>query len=246
MATKFRGFRALGIVGFAALTVTMVSACNGNGIAAGNSNGNGSVIPSTVAASGQGNGSGTGSGYSGVTTPPAAADVPAAAARVPAAVGVPAAATSLSKCLPVNLSFALGNNRQTGQSQRVQVVDMTNHASSACTMEGFPGVDVIGDTSSQPSFDWTLVNSSANGIAKVTLQPGATAHFDLAYLSGDLASGGGSENVISVQRMVITTPGQDNQSDATVQGSLNWSQDVVLQDGATHPGTYIMPVASGS
>ncbi|HEX3784351.1 MAG TPA: DUF4232 domain-containing protein [Pseudonocardiaceae bacterium] len=239
MATKFRGFRALGIVGFAALTVTLISACDGNGTAAANSNGNGSAVTSTVAAGGQRADSGTGSGHSSVTTTTAAAGVPAPA---PAA----AVAASVSSCLPANLSFALGDNSQIGQDQRAQVVDMTNRASSTRTMEGFPGVDVIGDTNSQPSYDWTLTHSSANGIAKVTLRPGATAHFDLVYLSGDLASGGGSKNVISVQRMVVTTPGQDNQSDDTVQGSLAWFQDVVLQDGATHPGTYVMPVASGS
>jgi hypothetical protein len=122
---------------------------------------------------------------------------------------------------------------------------MTNHASATCTMKGFPGVDVIGDTSGQSSYDWTLTHSSANG-TKVTLRPGATAHFDVVYLSGDLASGGGSENVISVQRMVITTPGQPDQGDDTVQGSLDWFQSVVLQDGATHPGTYVTPVVSGS
>lgn len=155
------------------------------------------------------------------------------------------AAGGVSKCLPANLKFALGGKRQTAQDQWTQVVDMTNQASSACTMDGFPGVDLIGDTKGQPNLDWTLEHSSANG-AKVTLQPGATAHFDLVYLSGDLASGGGSENVISVRRMVITTPGFDNQSDAAVQGSLDWFQDVVLQDGATHPGTYVMTVASGS
>ena len=244
MATKFRGFRALGIVGFAALTVTLVSACNGNGAAADNSNHSGSPLTSTVAASGQGSASAPGSGQSAVTTPTLAAGGPATAA-----VGVPAAAAasvSVGKCQPANLKFTLGNGRQTDQSQWVQPVDMTNQASSACTMEGFPGVDLIGDTDSQASYDWTLARSSANGVAKVTLRPGATAHFDLVYLSGDLASGGGSENVMTVQKMVITTPGQDNESDATVQGSLDWFQSVVLQDGATHPGTYVMPVASGS
>ena len=157
----------------------------------------------------------------------------------------PQSAGGVSKCLPANLRFTLAGKRQMAQEQWTQVVDMTNQTSSACTMDGVPGVDLIGDTKGQPNFDWTLEHSSANG-AKVTLHPGATAHFDLVYLSGDLASGGGSENVISVQRMVITTPGFDNQRDDAIQGSLDWSQDVVLQDGATHPGTYVMPVASGA
>ena len=241
MATKFRGFRALGIVGFAALTVTMVSACNvnasGSGTLTGNSNNNGPAATSTVAVGGQVSGSGTNSGNSGATATPA----PAATAHPATA----AAATSPSNCLPVNLTFALGDGRQTDQDQWVESVDMTNHSSATCTMDGVPGVTLIGDTDSQPNYAWTLVNSSVTG-SKVTLRPGATAHFDLAFLSGDLASGGGDKNVMTVQRMVITTPGQPDQGDATVQGNLQWAQSVVFQDGATHPGTYVMPVASGS
>jgi hypothetical protein len=223
MATKVGRFRVLGIIGFAALTVTLISACSGNGISAANSNGHGAAATSTAAAGASGSDS---------------------AVPTTAAVGAPAVA-SVGTCQPVNLAFALGDSSQIGQDQRTQVVDMTNHASSTCTMDGFPGVDLIGDANSQPSYDWTLTRSSATGIAKVTLRPGATAHFDLVFLSGDLASGGGSKNVMTVQKMVITTPGQEDRGDSTIQGSLDWFQDVVLQDGATHPGTYITPVAAG-
>ena len=165
---------------------------------------------------------------------------------VPASSQQAQAAANAGKCQAANLGFALADNRQTAQGQRTQVVDMTNEGSSACTMEGFPGVDLIGDTSGQPSYDWTLARSSAPGTAKVTLRPGATAHFDLVYLPGDLASGEGGKNVISVLKMVIKAPGDNNQGDDDIQGSLDWAQDVVLQDAATHPGTYVMPVASGS
>jgi Protein of unknown function (DUF4232) len=152
---------------------------------------------------------------------------------------------SVGKCQATNLSFGLGDKHQLVQGQWAQVVDMTNKGLTACTMQGVPTVDLIGDTSSQPSTDWTLESSSAKG-AQVTLQPGATAHFDLVYLSGDLASGGGGKDVIAVQEMVIKAPGDTNQSDGDVQGTLAWAQGVVLQEGATHPGTYVMPVASGS
>jgi hypothetical protein len=228
MATNFRGFGALGIVGFAALTVTAVSACSGNGIADGN--------PVTSPAA----------GAPAVTSSPATTNTVDDAKNVGGSVATPVAvSTSLNKCLPVNLHFALGNSSQRGQNQWAQAVDMTNHSSATCTMDGVPGVDLLGDTDSQQSYDWTLVASSANG-AKVTLRPGATAHFDLVYLSGDLASGGADENVIAVHRMVITTPGQPDKGDATIQGSLDWAQSVVLQDAASHPGTYVMPVASGA
>jgi len=156
------------------------------------------------------------------------------------------AVANAGKCQAADLSFALGAGRQVDQDQWTQVVDMTNKSSSACTMQGFPGVGLIGDTTNQPNDDWALTDSSATG-AEVTLQPGATAHFDLAYLNGDLASGGGGENVMSVQRMVITAPDDPNvNSDADVPGNLPWTATVVFQQAATHPGTYVMPVASGS
>jgi len=89
-----------------------------------------------------------------------------------------------------------------------------------------------------------LVRSSASyayqshqAISDVTLQPGGTAHFDLLYLPG--APGDGNK-LIDVDKTVITPP-----NDYT-QGEMTWHRDVVLQDAATHPGTYIMPVVSGS
>jgi hypothetical protein len=42
-----------------------------------------------------------------------------------------------------------------------------------------------------------------------------------------------------VSRLVITPP------NAYTQAELTWNQSVVLQDGATHPGTYITPIAAG-
>lgn len=70
----------------------------------------------------------------------------------------------------------------------------------------------------------------------MTLQPGGTAHFDLTHLVG--ASGNGGN--ITVDKMVITPP------NAYSHAEVAWSQLVVLQDGATHPGTCITPVLSGS
>lgn len=152
-------------------------------------------------------------------------------------------AAGASRCQPKDLSFALGADHQIADAdgQWTQVVDMTNHGSSACTMQGYPGVDLIGDVKDQPSYDWSLMRAAGSTPAKVSVAPGSTAHFDLTYLSGDLASGGGDGNtVISVHKMVITPP------DDFTQGSLAWAATVVLQDTATSPGTYISTVASGT
>jgi hypothetical protein len=45
---------------------------------------------------------------------------------------------------------------------------------------------------------------------------------------------------MTVARMVITPPG------AHAQAELSWSPFVLLPDKATHPGTYVSPIVSGS
>ena len=193
--------------------------------------------------------SGSGSSSSGpaTTSPtdPGSTAQARAGTSTPASSQQPRAAASGSNCQPANLSFTLGAKiGGTNTTQPTQVVDLTNEGSSACTMEGFPGVDLVGVADGQENYTWPLVRSSASyarsshqGISKVTLKPGGTAHFDLRYLPG--APGHGNK-LISVHKMVITPP-----NDYT-QAELTWRRYVILQDAATHPGTYIMPVMSGS
>jgi hypothetical protein len=192
-------------------------------------------------------GSGSSSSDSATTSPtdPASTAQAGAGTATPASPQQPQAASSGGRCQPANLSLTLGARiGGTTTTQPTQVVDLTNEGSSACTMEGFPGVDLVGVADGQENYTWPVVRSSASyareshqGISEVTLQPGGIAHFDLRYLPGALGDG---NNLISVDKMVITPP-----NDYT-QAELAWDQDVVLQDAATHPGTYIMPVVSGS
>jgi hypothetical protein len=191
--------------------------------------------------------SGSSSSGSATTSPanPGSTAQAGAGTSTPASSQQPQTAGSGSRCQPANLSFTLGAKiGGTATTQPTQVMDLTNEGSSACTMEGFPGVDLVGVADGQENYTWPLVRSSASyareshqGISEVTLQPGGTAHFDLRYLPG--APGDGN-NLISVDKMVITPPNDYTQAEMT------WHQDVVLQDAATHPGTYIMPVVSGS
>jgi Protein of unknown function (DUF4232) len=184
-----------------------------------------------------------GSATTSPANPGSTAQAAGAGTSTPASSQQPQAAGSGSTCQPANLSFTLGA-KIGATTQPTQVVDLTNKGSSACTMEGFPGVNLVGAANGQKNYTWPLARSSASyasenhqGISIVTLQPGGTAHFELRYLPG--APGDGN-NHISVGKMVITPP-----NDYT-QGEMTWNQDVVLQDAATHPGTYIMPVVSGS
>jgi hypothetical protein len=132
------------------------------------------------------------------------------------------------------LSFALGAKTGAAGQQTTQVVDLTNKGSSACTMQGFPGVDLVGSANGQQNYSWPLERSSAS-YAEVTLQHGGTAHFNLTYLP--YASG--DSTAIAVAKIVLTPP------NTVTQAQLTWSQQVLLQDGATRPGTYIGPVTAG-
>jgi hypothetical protein len=139
-------------------------------------------------------------------------------------------------CQPQNLTFALSGQATTPgyPGQKRQAVDLVNKGSSACTMTGFPGVDLAGVARGQQNYSWSLVRQSVS-YSRVTLPPGGTAHFTVIYLPQAAGDSGG----IAVAKMVITPPG------AFTQAELTWNQTVVLQDGATHPGTYISPVAPG-
>ena len=168
---------------------------------------------------------------SSAATPSSIAQVSSQPAAPPSSQPAPAAGSAT--CQATNLGYALG--AVTGTSaQRTQVVELTNKGSSACTLDGFPGVDLTGIANGQQDYTWSLVRQSAS-YSTVTLQPGATAHFSLVYLPGTSAS-----TDITVTKLVMTPP-----NDYT-QAELTWNQSVVLQDGATHPGTYITPVLGGS
>src|SRR6185437_4798681 len=136
-------------------------------------------------------------------------------------------------CQAAALSYALGAASGTS-AQRTQVVDLTNKGTAACTLQGFPGVDLHGNANGRQGYTWSLERQSAR-YAAVTLQPGQTGHFSIIYLPDHSASGD-----MTVNKLVITPP-----NDYT-QAELTWNQSVLLQDGATRPGTYITPVVSGS
>jgi Protein of unknown function (DUF4232) len=134
----------------------------------------------------------------------------------------------------VHLSFALGTKSGVAGQQTTQVVNLTNKGSSACTMSGFPGVDLVGTARGQQNYTWSLVRASVK-YSKVTLKPGGVAHFDLVYLPGT------SDNTnITVDKLVVTPP------NAFTQAHVTWNQSVLLQDEATRPGTFIEPVVAGA
>ena len=166
----------------------------------------------------------------------AASTTSTSAASTSASTSAPAqAAASTTDCTVNALSFALGAKTGAAGQQTSQVVDLTNKGSTACTMDGFPGVDLNGTANGQSNYTWSLERSTVSH-TQVTLQPGGTAHFTLTYLP--FATGDGTD--MTVAKIVMTPP------NTFTQAQLTWNQQVLLQDGATHPGTYIGPVTAGA
>ncbi|MET8026447.1 DUF4232 domain-containing protein [Streptomyces avermitilis] len=96
-------------------------------------------------------------------------------------------------------------------------VTVTNLDSAACTLKGFPGIELkSGDAS------WTAGRQPGAKAAKVTLQPDAAATFTITYVRGK----SGAKDSAAVKTVKITVPGG---GDAR---SFPWSYgDVALKTG---------------
>lgn len=217
--------------GVAALSLTAglaLTACS-----SGSSNSSASTASTPTTASG-----GTASAAASSPTASPAGSSSAAASSSSGSAGSSAA----GDCQPTNLRFALGSvlgssqNPKVGQGQYEQVIDLTNEGSSACTMTGYPGVNLVGAANGEKNYEWPLERSTESYSA-VTVEPGSTAHFGIVYPPWGSGTAG---QQIAVTSIIVTPPNDYS------HGQLNWSKTLLLQDAATSPGTWLMPVANGS
>ncbi|MEU1183140.1 DUF4232 domain-containing protein [Streptomyces sp. NPDC005820] len=108
------------------------------------------------------------------------------------------------------------------------IVHLTNTSGTACSLQGFPDVDL-----NAGSDTWSLLHNNDDHIP-VTLTPGTSAHFAITYISWQ--EGMGTE--FDATSATITLPG------ATTSVTLPWpGSSIVGQNGATHPGTYVGPIS---
>jgi hypothetical protein len=147
-------------------------------------------------------------------------------------------APTVSRCHTPDLSVGLGKTTQSAPEQyRVRLL-FTNRSSHACSMFGFPGVDLVGPPS--PAGDTYSLPRQAVTPHTVLLRPGATAHSLLTYLLGP---GVCDTNGAWLPRSITVTP-----PDETTQLDTPWSSGQPVdncQASATHPGSYIGPVQPG-
>ncbi|MEC3995411.1 DUF4232 domain-containing protein [Actinacidiphila sp. DG2A-62] len=142
----------------------------------------------------------------------------------------PAAASG--RCHTGDLAFSWGSPSPDGDASRQQqaYVVLRNTSGHTCTMRGFPGVDLVNSGT-----QWSLRRTSQSP-ATVTLRSGATTRFTVTFLPWS-ADGNSASNDFAPTALVITPP------DETSSYDLPWRWGhVLLQDAATHPGTYTGPV----
>jgi hypothetical protein len=213
---------AVALTGAAALTA-LLTACNGN------INGtfsDASPTPVTTSATTTPGNAAT-TGTTGTTTGGGSgtAQSPTAPAGTNTAAGGSAPACQASQ---LGYSWAGTKAAPSGGGDQMQAtVALTNNSGHACSMYGFPGVDLVNSGE-----QWSLRRAGTTP-RTVTVAAGASAHFTITYLvwhSGDSAA-------FKPTTVVITAPNQRTSYD------LPWRFGPVLrQDGATHPGTFVDPV----
>ena len=167
---------------------------------------------------------------------PAQANTASAAATAP----VEATAAASGPCVSSHVRAALGKASTVTGDQHTQPVTLTNTSSAPCTLAGFPEVALVGTaqnadgtTGTSPNYRWPLQHTNA-GATAITLAPNGTANVEVTYLAD-----AGGDPVLNVSAIELTLPG-----DAT-HIQVTWSAAVMLQDAATHSGTYSGPFVSG-
>ncbi|MBM9509668.1 DUF4232 domain-containing protein [Actinacidiphila acididurans] len=142
------------------------------------------------------------------------------------------ASAGSGRCHTADLSFAVapGSGAQSVGSAGGVIIKMTNNGAGTCTMKGYPGVDLVGGGRT-----WSLSRQTSVTPHAVTVAQGHSTSFTITYLP--FAAGDGQE--LDVKTVVITPPND------TTSAKVAWDfQPVLLQDGATHPGTYVGPVGA--
>ncbi|WP_416485968.1 DUF4232 domain-containing protein [Streptomyces sp. CL12] len=158
-----------------------------------------------------------------------------AAAVVPAS----AAPAAPSRCHTADLKagFATGGDAkpEMGQAkkQTQAFIWFTNKSKHTCTLAGFAGVDMVGAQKTDGT--WSLMRSVKKP-PKMTLQQGSTVDFSITLLP--VAKSTAQKEKFVPAKFLVTPPNE------TTHFTLKWpfGGQILKQNGATHPGTYINPV----
>jgi hypothetical protein len=156
----------------------------------------------------------------------------ASALIIPAAANTTAAAMPWCAIDSMSLSIGAPPAPDSNDQGHFPVV-LTNISNHACTLQGYPDVDLLGPD--DPLFGPTYrLPQQVGDPQPLTLAPGASASSVLTFLPGP-------PNGWVPRTIVVTLP------DTSAHLETSWipgGVSVLRQDAATHPGTYIGPLQS--
>ncbi|MER6539159.1 DUF4232 domain-containing protein [Streptomyces sp900105755] len=225
---------AVAVTGAAAL-LALLTACNGTATGSVSADG-GSAAPAagdSATATGSAGGSGSGSSGSGSSgsgssgTGGSGTSGSSTSGGGTSSSGGSSSTGSVPACQASQLGYSWADPGSGTGQQKHAVVALTNKSGRSCTMYGFPGVDLV--NSGQK---WSLPRTNATP-RRVTLANGASTNFAITFL----VPAQGDSSDFTPTTVVVTAPNQRTSFDLPWHGGA-----VVLQDGATHPGSFIGPV----
>jgi hypothetical protein len=127
----------------------------------------------------------------------------------------------------LTLSFETGGDAApdvTSNQQQTAGIAVHNRSGHTCLAGGFPGVDLNGG-----SVTWSLARKSAH-YSPIALHPGDTTDFKITFQPEP-------QGTWTPKTVTVTPPNE------TTSATLAWPWGpVLLQDGATHPVTYVGPI----
>lgn len=160
-----------------------------------------------------------------------------AATALPASAASATAAPTRCHTADLKAGFATGEDakpemEKTDQQTQAHIW-FTNKSNRTCTLSGFAGVDMVG---AQPTDGtWSLARSSQKP-EKMTLRQGDTVDFSITLLP--VAASTPQKEKFVPATFLVTPPNE------TEHFTLKWpfGGQILKQDGATHPATYLSPV----
>lgn len=160
-----------------------------------------------------------------------------AAAAVPASAASAKAAPARCHTADLKAGFATGDDAkpEMGQTrkQTEAYVWFTNRSNHTCTLSGFAGVDMVGAQKTDGT--WSLARS-AKKPEKIALGKGETVDFSITLLP--VAGSTPQKEKFVPAKFLVTPPNE------TTHFTLKWpfGGQILKQDGATRPGTYVNPI----
>lgn len=207
-----------------------VTACSGGSNSASGTSGSGAAASaSTSGSGGTASAVASGSGTSSKTGALVSA-APGGAGAKPAGKGACTGAE-----LKPSIIHGTDADPDPKASQTHVTLLFTNVGKRTCTVQGHPGVDLVNSSGKAWSLMWQKTTAE-----KISLKPGVATMADLTILPISPTSKTSDQQPFKVAHVKITPP------DTTATATLAWPWPdiaVQLQDGATHPGTYVSPVS---